>query len=92
MMTQTLSVTEAARRFSDVVNRVYYQGYSYVLTRGGVVVAKLSKPEQRITAAELARKWEVLPRLSPEDAEVWENEFNELKRTEPKPGVGVWDF
>jgi len=33
-MNQLISVTEASRNFSDVINRVYYQGQTYLLTRG----------------------------------------------------------
>ena len=37
----TLSVTEAARNFSDLVNRAFYQGSHFRLTRGGRAVAEL---------------------------------------------------
>ena len=36
-----MTVTEAARNFSDLVNRVYYRGESTILTRNGVPVAYL---------------------------------------------------
>lgn len=91
MTTQTLSVTETARRFSDVINRVYYQGYTYDLTRGGVVVARLSQAEKHITCAELAAQWDSLPLLSSQDGDEWLAEFEELKQNEPKIGAGEWD-
>ena len=37
----TISVTEAARRFADCVNRVRYQGISFVLHKNGVPVARI---------------------------------------------------
>lgn len=41
-MTKTvISVTEAARNFSDCVNRVHYQNVTYVLLKNGVPVARL---------------------------------------------------
>ena len=40
-MSKMVTVTEAARNFSDVVNRVFYRGESMELTRGGTVVARL---------------------------------------------------
>lgn len=92
IMTQTLTVTEAARNFSDIVNRVYYQGQDYLLTRGGVVVAKLGRPEPGLSGKELARRWELLPRLDPEDAEQWGEELESIKRSIPQPGIGVWDY
>jgi antitoxin (DNA-binding transcriptional repressor) of toxin-antitoxin stability system len=74
MAVQTLTVTEAARNLSDMVNRVYYQGYSFVLTRGKVKVAQLS-PVKTLSSAELARRWADRPRLAPGDAEAWAGEL-----------------
>ena len=55
-----LSVTEAARNFSDCVNRVRYQGTTFVLHKNGVPVARLVPAEQepkngRELAAALAK-------------------------------------
>jgi prevent-host-death family protein len=36
-----ISVTQAARRFADCVNRVRYQGTSFVLHKNGVPVARI---------------------------------------------------
>jgi antitoxin (DNA-binding transcriptional repressor) of toxin-antitoxin stability system len=41
MQTRSISVTEAARNFSDCVNRARYQGVTFVLHRNGVPVARL---------------------------------------------------
>ncbi|PKQ15126.1 MAG: hypothetical protein CVT67_11070 [Actinobacteria bacterium HGW-Actinobacteria-7] len=40
-MSETLSVTEAVRHFTDYVNRVSYRRESFVLIRGGKPVAEL---------------------------------------------------
>ena len=41
-MNETLiSVTVAARKFSDCINRVRYQGMSFVLEKNGVPVARI---------------------------------------------------
>ena len=88
-MTQTLSVTEAARHFSDVINRVYYQQQSYLLTRGGVVVAKLTTAGKSLTGAELAQRWAKVPLLDPEDAARWEEELSALRLMPPE--TDVWD-
>jgi prevent-host-death family protein len=37
----TLTVTDAARGFSDLVNRVRYRGESATLTKNGIPVARL---------------------------------------------------
>jgi prevent-host-death family protein len=36
-----ISVTQAARRFADCVNRVRYQGTSFVLHKNGIPVARI---------------------------------------------------
>ena len=36
-----ISVTQAARRFADCINRVRYQGTSFVLHKNGVPVARI---------------------------------------------------
>ena len=41
---RTLSVTEAVRNFADLVNRAFYQGAHFRLTRGGRAVAELWPP------------------------------------------------
>lgn len=41
MKEQVISVTQAARRFADCVNRVRYQGVSFVLEKNGVPVARI---------------------------------------------------
>lgn len=89
MTVQTLTVTEAARNLSDMVNRVYYQGHSFVLTRGKVKVAQLS-PLKTLTGAELARRWTDRPRLAPGDAEAWENEFVAAKSNMALPEGNEW--
>lgn len=42
MQNTAISVTEAVREFSELVNRVYYTGIFYTLTRGGKAVACLA--------------------------------------------------
>ena len=41
MQEHVISVTAAARRFADCVNRVRYQGVSFVLQKNGVPVARI---------------------------------------------------
>lgn len=41
MREMVISVTQAARRFADCVNRVRYQGASFVLHKNGVPVARI---------------------------------------------------
>jgi antitoxin (DNA-binding transcriptional repressor) of toxin-antitoxin stability system len=41
MQTRSISVTEAARNFSECVNRTRYQGLTFILHRNGVPVARI---------------------------------------------------
>ena len=70
--TRTLSVTEAARRFADVVNRAFYRHETTVLEKNGVPVAYVAPMAPTgIPARELAHRWPLLPRLSAADAEAF---------------------
>ena len=40
-MESKISATEAARRFSDLVNRVHYRGEEFLIERGGVAVCRV---------------------------------------------------
>ena len=42
-----ISVTEASRNFADCVNRAYYQGATFVVTKNGVPMAKIAPAEQK---------------------------------------------
>lgn len=67
---RTLTVTEAARRFADVVNRAFYRHETTVLVKNGVPVAYVAPMAPAgIAANELAHRWPLLPRLSAADAE-----------------------
>ena len=86
-----LSVTEAARNFSDLVNRAFYRGESAILIRNGIPVARLVPPEPSTAPADgLARRWEALPHLSPADADRLAEELDEARRNLP-PAVPRWE-
>ena len=90
-MNQVISVTEASRNFSDMINRVYYQGQTYLLTRGGIVVAQLTGTGRSLSASEMLARWEQRPRLDPEDAAAWELDLAELRGTVLTPEDSAWD-
>jgi prevent-host-death family protein len=87
----TLSVTEAARSFSDLINRVRYRGESAVLTKNGRAVARIVPPgSPTITGAELAKLWKDRPRLSPKEAETFARDLEEGRKFF-KPYVSPWE-
>ncbi len=82
---RTLSVTEAARAFADVVNRAFYRNETTVLMRNGVAVAHVAPTSPAgIPANELAVRWELLSHLTTTEAAKFEDEINEARA-----GVGV---
>jgi prevent-host-death family protein len=83
-----ISATEAARNFSDLLNRVFYRGENAVLIRNGVPVARLVPVEPAaVPAEELARRWEALPHLTPAEADRLAEELEGGRRALPPPGA-----
>ena len=56
-MAKTISATEAARSFADVLTRVSHKGEEFIVERGGEPVCRISPvgPATRSTAGDLAR-------------------------------------
>jgi antitoxin (DNA-binding transcriptional repressor) of toxin-antitoxin stability system len=79
-MATTLTVTEAARNFSDVVSRAFYRRETTVLLKGGKTVAKIV-PVARgsVTGRTLAQRWADLPHMDASDAEAWAAEAEATK-------------
>jgi prevent-host-death family protein len=66
-----ISVTDAARNFADCVNRVRYQGMTFVLLKNGSPVARLVPDSQKTCSnGELAATLRQ-HHLSPEEARAW---------------------
>jgi len=88
---QILTVTEAARGFSDLVNRVRYRGLSATLTKNGRAVARIVPAEPPpITFAELAKRWKPGTYLTPKEADDFARDIEEGRRFF-KPYVSPWD-
>jgi len=78
---RTISVTEAARGFSDLVNRVRYRGESATLMKNGRPVARIvpvtAKPP---TLRELAKRWKPGAHLTPKEAADFARDIKKGKR------------
>jgi len=84
-----LTVTEAARHFSDLVHRAFYRGESFVLTKGGRNVAEIVpvRGSGGIRASDLRARLVTMPRLGDEEAEEFERDIDEARRaTGPSEG------
>lgn len=88
---ERINVTQAARNFSDLLNRVYYQGVSVELERNNKVIARIvpvprpdeGKPK---TLSEILAS---LPRLG-DDAEAFAEDVMSIRRELP-PERSHWD-
>ena len=81
MSIETISVTEAARNFSDCINRVRYQGTTFVLQKNGATVGRIVPEEQKIcTALELAAALKRI-NLTPEESAAWRRDIHEARKS-----------
>lgn len=77
-----ITATEAARNFSDLLNRVRYRGESFTIERSGEVVAEISPPatfKRPSTGAELAEFFRNLPPVDPD----WADDMQKVIDSQP---------
>jgi len=84
MTAQSISITEAARNFSDFVNRVAYRGERFFLIRGKRRVASLSPVGDVCSVFELERALGDIPRLDPAECSGWLSDLEQLRRESNK--------
>jgi prevent-host-death family protein len=79
--TRSVSVTEAARNFAELVNRAYYKGETVVLMRNGTPVAQLgpTASPQNNRGKDIAAAWRARARMSPEEAAAFERDVLEAR-------------
>ena len=91
MRDKTISATNAARSFSEVLDQVQFRDTSFSIERGKRVVARLvpaALPEG-IALADLNRLFASLPRLSSDEARKWRAENKTAKGARP-PQIRKW--
>ena len=93
MRETAISVTEAARNFSDCINRARYQATTFVLHKNGVPVARIVPEEQKpSTGRELAAALRVALKdvhLGKEEASAWLHDLEAARKDLP-PLVDKW--
>lgn len=88
-MKKTISLTEAARNFSECINRAHYQNVTFVLLKSGSPVARIVPDRERVcTGRNLAAALEAA-RLLPDEARAW-NEDLRAARAQLKPLADKW--
>ena len=80
MKEKTITVTEAARNFSDCVSRVHYQNMTFVLLKNGVPFARLMPDNEKVCngrdLAEALAKTE----LTEDDARTWRRDLQAARK------------
>jgi antitoxin (DNA-binding transcriptional repressor) of toxin-antitoxin stability system len=84
---ERVNATQAARQFSDLLNRVYYQGASFELERNNKVIARLVPvtASATIMVQDLNRLFAELPSLD-EDAQTFAEDVEAIRREIPPEG------
>jgi antitoxin (DNA-binding transcriptional repressor) of toxin-antitoxin stability system len=83
-----LSATEAARNFSELLNRVRYRGERFVIERGGVAIGELRPTAPvRFTGHDLLA---LLRSLPPVDDEFFDA-VEEAARNQPRVPESPWE-
>ena len=80
---ERISATQAARQFSDLLNRVAYQGQCFEVERGNKIVARLEPvitPGRGIPVQDLNRVFAELPGLG-DDAEAFATSVESIRQT-----------
>jgi prevent-host-death family protein len=86
MVDREVTVTEASRHFTDLINRTYYRGETTVLIRSGEPVAMVVPVgSARVTGRDWLSKWRSMPHLDDEDAEAFATDLANARPYLKKP-------
>jgi len=81
---ERISVTQAVRQFSDLMNRVFYQGTTVEIERGNKVIARISpvSPQSPLKVKDLNRFFHELPLLD-DESEAFAEALADLRKHIP---------
>ena len=81
-----IKATEAARKFSEILNRVAYKGETFIVERGGRAVCEIAPiREAKFTAADFAEMIKSAPRPDDEYFEAVEEIIKNRQPVAPSP-------
>lgn len=90
-MSKTITVTELSRGLADYMNHVAYRRKNFKITRGNKEIAELRPVQKGLSGAEFLEIFNSLPRLSPEDAEAFAEDYYAMKGAEPVEDYDPWE-
>ena len=87
-MSERVTATEAARKFSDILNRVHYGQQTFVVMRGGEAVAQISpaQPSHPVTLRELVER---VRQMGLPDSR-FAADLEEIQASQPPIGDAPW--
>lgn len=89
MKETAITVTEAARNFSDCVSRVHYQKVTFRLLKNGKPIARLIPDDEKVCyGRDLAKALEKID-LPTDEAKAWYRDL-QAGRKRLKPPVARW--
>ena len=91
MTTEVMTVTEAAKNFSDTINRVHYKGVAVTLTRGKRPVVRIVPAGKRSTGADLLKWWNSRPHMTKAERESFADDIEAMHNALNVPPVSAYD-
>lgn len=90
MRAKRISAAQAARSFSELLNRVKYRGESFVVERNREPICRMEPATRRrpLTTDNLAEFWKSLPRPDPE----YLDDLAEIRRLFRKLPKSAWEL
>lgn len=91
-VTYTITATEAMRTFSDLLNKVHYQGKTFEIKRGKEIIATIGPATplgKGVAISELNDFFAALPSLEKEDAIQFKKTLRDI-RSKMKPRGNPW--
>jgi prevent-host-death family protein len=85
MKREAISVTEAARNFSDYVNRARYQEVTFVLLKSGTPVAELTPTSEKACSGRDLAAFLAKGRLTDEEARAWRDDLEASRKALDEP-------
>lgn len=88
-MTTRVSATEAARSFSDLLNRIRYRGEEFVVERAGEPICRMTPaaPTKMLSLRELAALLREVPKADPGFA----SDVRRAARGQGRPPRSPWE-
>jgi antitoxin (DNA-binding transcriptional repressor) of toxin-antitoxin stability system len=92
MVLRTITATEASRSFSNILNKVNYQGESYQIKRGKEIIAKIIPVgrKQTLKIKALNELFKHLPQLNEEDKNDFASDIQTI-RSQMEIEDNTWD-